>query len=104
MGLGIYKLKKKNVTINIDLNVTNQTGAQGTYAIGVEQLDPGEGVTVTTSADNLTIASGQTLPVTITVFALKTSERRDYTGYIRVTRDGQTLRVPYWVRYVKKRA
>ena len=104
MGLGIYKLKKKNVTINIDLNVTNQTGAQGSYSIGVEQLDPGEGVTVTTSTDNLTIASGQTLPVTITVFALKTSERRDYTGYIRVTRDGQTLRVPYWVRYVKKRS
>ena len=104
MGLGIYKLKKKNVTINIDLNVTNQTSALGTYAIGVEQLDPGEGVTVTTSTDNLTIASGQTLPVTITVFALKTSERRDYTGFIRVTRDGQTLRVPYWVRYVKKRS
>ena len=104
MGLGIYKLKKKNVTINVDLNVTNQTGAQGTYAIGVEQLDPGEGVTVTTSTDNLTIGGGQTLPVTITIFALKTSERRDYTGYIRVTRDGQTLRVPYWVRYVKKRS
>lgn len=104
MGLGIYKLKKKNVTINIDLNVTNQTGTQGTYAIGVDQLDPGDGVTVTTSTDNLTIASGQTLPVTITVFALKTSERRDYTGFIRVTRDGQTLRVPYWVRYVKKRS
>jgi subtilisin family serine protease len=104
MGLGIYKLKKKNVTINIDLNVTNQTGTQGTYTIGVEQLDPGDGVTVTTSTDNLTLASGQTLPVTITIFALKTSERRDYTGYIRVTRDGQTLRVPYWVRYVKKRA
>lgn len=104
MGLGIYKLKKKNVTINIDLNVTNQTGAQGTYAIGVQQLDPGDGVTVTTSTDNLTIAGGQTLPVTITIFALKTSERRDYTGYILVTRDGQTLRVPYWVRYVKKRS
>jgi subtilisin family serine protease len=104
MGLGIYKLKKKNVTINVDLNVTNQTGAQGTYVIGVAQLDPGEGVTVTTSTDNLTLASGQTLPVTITIFALKTSERRDYTGYILVTRDGQTLRVPYWVRYVKKRA
>jgi subtilisin family serine protease len=104
LGLGIYKLKKKNVTINIDLNVTNQTGAQGAYAISVEQLDPGDGVTVTTSTDNLTIASGQTLPVTITIFALKGSERRDYTGYIRVTRDGQTLRVPYWVRYVKKRS
>ena len=104
MGLGIYKLKKKNVTISVDLNVTNQTGAQGSYSIGVEQLDPGDGVTVTTSTDNLTVAGGQTLPVTITIFALKTSERRDYTGYIRVTRDGQTLRVPYWVRYVKKRA
>jgi minor extracellular serine protease Vpr len=104
LSFGINKLKKKNVTVTIDLSVTNQTGAQRSYGISVEQLDPGDGISVTPSADALTINGGQTSTVTITSFALKGSERRDYTGYILVSSEGQTLRLPYWVRYVKKRS
>lgn len=103
LSFGINKLKKKDVTLSIDLNITNQLDAQHTFGIGIQQLDPGDGITVTSSTDSTVVAGGQTSVVTITIAALKGSERRDYTGFVLITDESQTLRVPYWVRYVKKR-
>lgn len=104
LSFGINKLKKKDVTLSIDLHVTNETGERKSYTVSIEQIDPGDGITVTSSADVLVIDGGQTSTATITIAALRGSKRRDYTGYVVITSGDQTLRAPYWVRYVKKRS
>jgi minor extracellular serine protease Vpr len=104
LSFGINKLKKKDVTSSIDLTIANKLNVQSPVGISIQQLDPGDGVTVSTSSSNLVVPAGQSSTVTITIFALKGSERRDYTGYVLITDSSQTLRVPYWVRYVKKRS
>ena len=104
LSFGINKLKKKDVTSSIDLTIANKLNVQSSVAISIQQLDPGDGVTVSTSSSNLMVPAGQSSTVTVTIFALKGSERRDYTGYVLITDSSQTLRVPYWVRYVKKRS
>lgn len=103
VSFGINKLKKKDVTLSVDLNITNQLAGQNNFAVSIQQLDPGEGITITPSTDMAVIPGGQSSTVTITISALKGSERRDYTGYVLITDSSQTLRVPYWVRYVKKK-
>ncbi len=103
LSFGVNKLKKKPVTLTLDLAVTNQTGGQNTFNISIQQLDPNEFVTVTPSTSTVTLASGGTATVTITIFAAKQAEKRSYTGYVVVTDlTGQTLHVPYWVQYKKK--
>ena len=69
----------------------------------MQQLNPGDGITVTPSTGSLSLARSQTGTATITITAIAGSQRRDYTGYIVVTGGGQTLHVPYWIRYVKKK-
>src|SRR5262249_48356332 len=102
-SFGIYKLKKKDVIITTDLKITSQLDGQNVFQIGVQQLDPGSGVSLTPSVGSVTLARGETKTVTMTMTAFLGSERRDYTGYVLVTAGSQTLHVPYWVRYVKKR-
>jgi hypothetical protein len=104
LSFGINKLKKKDVTLNLELKVRNVTGDSASFSIVVDQLDPGEGVTVAPSTDSLAISAGETASVTLTITALRlVAKRRDYTGFIRVTSGGQTQNVPYWVRFVKKK-
>lgn len=103
LSFGIRKLKQKNVNVSIDLKVTSVIDGQNTFTVGVQQLDPGDGITVTTSAPSLSLARGQTGTATITMAAVVGSQRRDYTGYVMITGGGQTLHVPYWVRFVKKK-
>ena len=51
----------------------------------------------------MTLTPGQSQTLTIAVRALRSAEKRDYTGFIIVTDpSGLNLRVPYWVRLVKK--
>ncbi|HSB10840.1 MAG TPA: S8 family serine peptidase [Blastocatellia bacterium] len=104
LSFGIKKLKKKDVSLTLDLNITNQLDVQNSFGIAIEQLDPGDGITLTPSTDVAVIPGGQSSTVTITISALRGSERRDYTGYVLITDASQTLRVPYWVRYVKRRS
>jgi len=104
LSFGIRKLKAFDVTTSIDLQVTNVSSGQNNYSVIVQQLNPGSGITVTPSTANLTLAQGQTGTATITITAIAGSQRRDYTGYVNVTGAGQTLHVPYWIRYVKKKA
>lgn len=103
LGFGIRKLKQKNVNTSIDLKVTSLIDGQNTFTVSVQQLDPGDGITVTTSNASLSLNRGQAGTTTITVVAVVGSQRRDYTGYVIITGGGQALHVPYWVRYVKKK-
>ena len=103
LSFGIRKLKKNNVDVSLDLNITSVVDCQNTFTIAVQQRDPGDGVGVAASAGSVSLARGQTGAVTIRNTAIVGSQRRDYTGYVIVTGGGQTLHVPYWVRYVKKK-
>jgi minor extracellular serine protease Vpr len=103
LSFGIRKLKGKDVSVSIDLKVTSVIDGQNTFTVGAQQLDPGDGITVTTSTPSLSLTRGQTSAATITIAAVAGSQRRDYTGYIMITGGGQTLHVPYWVRFVKKK-
>lgn len=103
LSFGIRKLKGKDVNVSIDLKITSVIDGQNQFTVGPQQLDPGDGITVTTTTPSLSLTRGQTNTATITMAAVAGSQRRDYTGYILVTGGGQTLHVPYWVRFVKKK-
>jgi subtilisin family serine protease len=104
LGFGIRKLKGRDVSVSIDLQVTSVIDGQNTFNVAVQQLNPGDGITVTTSTPSLSLTKGQTGTATITMAAIAGSQRRDYTGYITITGSGQTLHAPYWVRFVKKKS
>jgi subtilisin family serine protease len=103
LGFGIRKLKKNDVDASIDLKITSMIDGLNNFTIGVQQLDPGDGVNVAASAGSIALARGQSSTVTIRNTALVGSQRRNYTGYVLVTGGSQTLRIPYWVQYVKKK-
>jgi len=103
LSFGIRKLKAFDVTTSIDLQITNVSSGQNGYSVSIQQLNPGDGITVTPSTANLILAQGKAGTATITITAIAGSQRRDYTGYVNVTGGGQTLHVPYWIRYVKKK-
>ncbi|MEK6410850.1 MAG: S8 family serine peptidase [Acidobacteriota bacterium] len=103
LSFGIRKLKKNNVSVTIDLQITSTVDGQNSFTVGVEQLNPGDGITVTPSGGSVLLVRGETKTITITMAAIVGSQRRDYTGYVIVTGGGQTLHVPYWVRFVKKK-
>jgi len=103
LSLGIKKLKKKTVTIDTDISITGEADGQTSYSISVDQLDPDPNVSVNLSTSSLMLNKDQTGTVTFTIVALKKAEKRDYTGFIVFnSSSGQTLRVPYWVKYRKK--
>ena len=89
--------------LKLDLSVTSVVDGQNVFTISVENLDPGSGVNVSPSTTSLTLTRGQTGTVTIRNTAIVGSQRRDYTGYVVITGAGQTMRAPYWVKYVKKK-
>ena len=104
LSFGVKKLKKKDVSLSFDFSITNVSDVQDTFAFSVEQLDPGEGVVASiATASSVSLAAGQTATAQLAITAKKKSEKRHYTGYVVVTNSsGQTLRVPYWVRFKKK--
>jgi minor extracellular serine protease Vpr len=103
LSFGIRKLKKNDVDVSLDLNITSLVDGQNAFTVSVQQRDPGDGVDVAPSVSAVSLARGQTSTVTIRNTAIVGSQRRDYTGYVLVSGGGQTLHVPYWVRYVKKK-
>ena len=101
LSFGIIKRKNKQ-TLAADLAFTNVSSGQDTFNLSVQQLDSNSPVVVSVSSDSATLAAGQSRTITISIFLKKkkNAERRDYTGYVNVSDSlGQTLHVPYWVRY-----
>ena len=105
LSFGILKLKKQAVATSLDFTVTNTTDQQGTFTFSVQQLDPGDGFTTQMSTPaTVTLAPGQSKTATLAINAAKRAEKRDYTGFVNVMdSQGQTMRVPFWVRFVKKK-
>jgi minor extracellular serine protease Vpr len=105
LSFGTVKVKKP-VETSFDFSILNTGSEQNTYTFSLQQLDPGDGVTATiSSSPALTLAPGQSAKATLTINAVKSAEKRDYTGFVIVTdSQGQVMRVPYWVHFVKKKA
>jgi len=103
LSFGIRKLKKNDVDVGLDLAITSQVNGQNTFTVVVQQLNSSDGISFTPSAGTVSLARGETGTVTIRNTAIVGSQRGDYTGYVLVSGGGQTLHVPYWVRYVKKK-
>jgi subtilisin family serine protease len=103
LSFGITKFKKKTVARSIELKITSTLEGTNTFNISVETIQPDERVTIAPSVNTVTLAEGQTATVTVTITVVKKGERRHHTGYLLVTDSlGQTLRLPYWVKYQKK--
>ncbi|MEN3336078.1 MAG: minor extracellular serine protease Vpr [Blastocatellia bacterium] len=105
LSFGILKLKKKAVATSLDFQITNTSDQPGTFTFSVQQLDPGDGFSATMATQaTLTLVPGQSATATLALHAAKSAAKRDYTGFVNVTdSQGQTLRVPFWVRFVKKK-
>jgi minor extracellular serine protease Vpr len=105
LSFGILKLKKQAVATSLDFTVTNISDQQGAFTFSVQQLDPGDGFTTQmTTLPTMTLAPGERATATLAINAIKSAAKRDYTGFVNVTdSQGQTMRVPFWVRFVKKK-
>ncbi|HSO73785.1 MAG TPA: Fn3-like domain-containing protein, partial [Blastocatellia bacterium] len=104
LSLGIRQ-KMNQQTLTTSLSFTNVTSGQNTFNLSVQQLEGTESPLVVSVSENVvTLEAGKTGSVTFSIFLKKKkkAENRDYTGYVNVTDSlGQTLHVPYWVRYKK---
>ena len=103
LSFGILKLKKP-VAASLDFQITNTTDQSHTFTFSVQQLDPNESVNMAlTTATTVTLTPGQSTTATLAIEAVKRAEKRDYTGFINAAdSQGQTMRLPFWVRFKKK--
>jgi len=104
LSFGILKLKKQAVATSLNFTVTNTSDQQGAFTFSVQPLDPGDGFSATmTTPVTVTLAPGESTNATLALNAAKRAAKRDYTGFVNLTdSQGQTLRLPFWVRFVKK--
>ena len=104
LSLGIVTLKKAGINSTIDLRITNVAGGPNSFTISVEPADASEGLSLTPKARTVALDAGQATTAKIKLRAIGgAAQWRDYTGYVVITdRGGETLRAPYWVRFVKK--
>jgi subtilisin family serine protease len=101
VGFGIVKRKNK-LTLTADLTFKNVGSGQSTFNFSKQQIDSDAPLEVSVSPNLVTLGAGETRTVTFSIFLKKKkkAEKRDYTGYLNVSDGlGQTLHVPYWVRY-----
>jgi len=85
-------------TVSLTDAGTDLTSGAGTWSVAVEQFGPAAGVAVT--APQTVGVPGQ-LPVTVTTSA--SAPERDVSGYVVLTKDGQTRRIPFWLRVTHPR-
>jgi hypothetical protein len=99
LSFGIVK-RTKGLTLPGELDLTNVSNFPITFTFAVQQLETNPKLDVSLSAASAPLASGQTTAITLNLFTKKKPAKGDYTGYIIVSDSlGQTLHVPYWVRY-----
>lgn len=98
---GFLSVLSQPVTVSKDLQITNQSGGPNTYTITFQNLNPGTGISLSSSASPVSPAAGQSTTVTINLTAAASAPVGDRTGYVVITdQNSQVLRVPYWVRFV----
>jgi hypothetical protein len=103
MSFGIQRIKKKGGAFTASITITSLLNGRNDFKVSISQLDPDGRVTMSASESSVSLEQGQSAEVTIVISLLKKAERRDYTGYVIFEDpDGQTLRAPFWGRFLKK--
>jgi hypothetical protein len=104
VSLGLVTLKKAGLKSTFNLQITNVASEPNRLAISIEPADASEGMKLTPKVPAVALEIGQTTTVKIKLRATGgLAQWRDYTGYVVITdRNEQTLRAPYWIRFVKK--
>jgi subtilisin family serine protease len=98
IGFGINKTNQA-ITLTADLNVTSVLDNQNAFSISIAQSNPDPGLSLTPSSVSVSLAKGESRPITITLKADKSASRGDHTGYILVTGPaGKVMKVAFWVR------
>lgn len=101
LSYGFVTVGAQAVQIAKDLQIKNESGGPNTYTISFQNLNPGSGISLSTSASPVSPAAGQSTTVTITLTVAAGASPGDRTGYVVITDQGnQVLRVPYWTRIV----
>lgn len=84
--------------IGKDVQITNVGSGANTFSITVQDLEPGTGVSITPSLNQVSPSPGQSTTVTMTLTATGAAAVGDHTGYVVITdQSSQVLRIPYWV-------
>ena len=88
-----FGLLRAGASAAAQVALTDATGGAGTWAVSVEQFGSADGVTVT-------VPSTVEVPGSLTVDVATTAEapERDVTGYLILSKDAQTRRIPFWFR------
>jgi subtilisin family serine protease len=81
----------------VDAGTGTESGA-GAWAVALQQFGPAAGVSLT--APQTANVPGR-LPVTVTTAS--DAPERDVSGYLILTKDGQTRRIPFWLRVTRPR-
>ena len=76
--------------------LTDAGGGAGTWTVSVEQFGPASGVTVTVPP---TAAVPGSLPIAVATTA--DAAERDVSGYVILSKNGQTRRIPFWFRITR---
>lgn len=94
-----YGFVLANSQVGLGLQITNQTAGANTYTITAQDINPGTGVSVSPSINQVSPAAGQSSSVTMNLTVAGSATLGDHTGYVVITdSSNQVLRVPYWVR------
>ncbi len=78
------------------VTLTDATGGAGSWTVSVEQFGSADGVTVT-------VPSTVEVPGSLSVDIATTTDapERDVTGYVILSKDAQTRRIPFWFRVTR---
>jgi minor extracellular serine protease Vpr len=93
----------RDVAAQAEIVLTNTGSLERTYTTEVRPVDGGSDLVATLGEASVTITAGATATLTLRVSASADAEAGDYTGFV-ILRDegGAALRIPYWIRLVKK--
>ncbi len=91
-----FGLLRSGTGASAQLTLADAGGGAGTWAASVEQLGSAEGVTVsapaTVDVPGSLVVGAQTTPG---------AAERDVDGYVILSKDGQTRRIPFWLRVTR---
>jgi subtilisin family serine protease len=91
-----FGLVRAGSSASTQVALTDAGGGAGTWAVALEQLGSPGGVTISTPSS---VEVPGSLPVGVAT--APDGPERDASGYVILTKDGQTRRIPFWLRLTR---
>jgi subtilisin family serine protease len=91
-----FGLLRAGLAASAQVSLTDAGGGTGTWAVAVEQFGSADGVAVTVQP-TIDVPGSLAVGVTTTTDAAE----RDVSGYVILSRDTQTRRIPFWLRITR---